>query len=264
MWTFECTPIFSSYSSSPKSIQQLFQTQTNLTGNRTQDHLSSNQSTDKIVATASLGRPTVSRTITFIPRNIKSSRITTSCNNPCLQTQEKLFEKPSWSLSESLTIVTRPAWGIPAAPMLAAVAVIAVAITCSIFHLMSRTTVEWLRTGNKIHWQQFDWFQRECNLSKTQLNVVQLGNEDGGNSFIETGAIHVDNCANRENKPGLIKVNWNPARPKDKNLATCWLTLFFFSMQLMVTGRVAELEPVPKAVIKALKVWMMSKKARQS
>ena len=73
-----------------KSIQQLFQTQTNLTGNRTQDHLSSNQSTDKIVATASLGRPTVSRTITFIPRNIKSSRIV--CNNPCLQTQEKLSE----------------------------------------------------------------------------------------------------------------------------------------------------------------------------
>ena len=37
------------------------------------------------------------------------------------------------------------------------------------------------------------------------------------------------------------------------NLAICWLTPFFSSMQLIVTGRVAELEPVPKAVIKALK-----------
>ena len=38
------------------------------------------------------------------------------------------------------------------------------------------------------------------------------------------------------------------------NLAICWLTPFFSSMQVMVTGNVAELEPVPRAVIKALKV----------
>ena len=38
------------------------------------------------------------------------------------------------------------------------------------------------------------------------------------------------------------------------DLAICWLTLFFSSMQLIVTGRVAELDPVPKAVIRALKV----------
>ena len=88
---------------------------------------------------------------------------------------------------------------------------------------------------------------------------MQLGNKDGGDSFIETSAIHVDHGANRENKPGWIKIRLPSPPPhlpltkkKVLNLAICWLTLFFSSMQVMVTGNVAELEPVPKAVIKAL------------
>ena len=44
-----------------------------------------------------------------------------------------------------------------------------------------------------------------------------------------------------------------PTKRMISNLAICWLTPFFSSMQLIVTGRVAELEPVPKAVIRALK-----------
>ena len=54
----------------------------------------------------------------------------------------------------------------------------------------------------------------------------------------------------------------NRAHVQILDLAICWLTLFFSSMQLIVTGRVAELDPVPKAVIRALKVQMINQRSQ--
>ena len=106
--------------------------------------------------------------------------------------------------------------------------------------------------------------QRFLHLSKVELYAIELGDEDGSHSFVQTGAIHVDHSSNWEHKPGWIQQHLkvsehnykteNRVRIQILDLAICWLTLFFSSMQLIVTGRVAELDPVPKAVIRALKV----------
>lgn len=44
-------------------------------------------------------------------------------------------------------------------------------------------------------------------LAEVQLIVVDLGNEDGGHSLIECGAVHVDGGAHRQHKAGNAPVN---------------------------------------------------------
>ena len=39
------------------------------------------------------------------------------------------------------------------------------------------------------------------NLTCIESNIIVLGNEYGSNSFIQSSAVHVDSCSDRENKP---------------------------------------------------------------
>ena len=79
------------------------------------------QSTDMMMETASLGKPTVSRTMTRVTRPAVFVY--------CISIIDICHEIPPTQGNLLMTRVTRPACGIPAAPMLAAVAVIEMMIT---------------------------------------------------------------------------------------------------------------------------------------
>ena len=82
------------------------------------------QSTDMMMETASLGKPTVSRTMTRVTRPAVFVY--------CISIIDICHEIPPTQGNLLMTMVTRPACGIPAAPMLAAVAVIEMMITWKI------------------------------------------------------------------------------------------------------------------------------------
>ena len=107
--------------------------------------------------------------------------------------------------------------------------------------------------------------RQECEFNG-QLYVVELRNKDCRDSFVEASPVHIDHRSDGEDKPG-----WSSKQSRRNkelrevkirsklflNLAICWLTPFLDSMQWIVTGKVAELEPVPKAVIRALKLRIL-------
>ena len=82
--------------------------------------------------------------------------------------------------------------------------------------------------------------------------------------LIKRGTVHVDGRTNWKNKPVKRDLTW----PWPiviimfsfvyKNLEILLSTLFFSSRALMVTGRVAELEAVPKAVTIAFPMFAMN------
>ena len=83
--------------------------------------------------------------------------------------------------------------------------------------------------------------------------------------LIERSTVHVDGRTNWKNKPVKRDLTW-PLNiviimfnlVSNNNLEILLSTLFFSSRALMVTGRVAELEAVPKAVTIALPMFAMN------
>ena len=141
-----------------------------ISANKSYCHLSRSQSTARMMVMSSGGSPTVSRT---------------------------------------MTMVTNPAWGIPAAPILAAVAVIETAQICP-----------------------------------------------KDSSMLLTWAMKMAATASYSAVPSMLMV----APMGRTNLQIRGSTLFLVSNKLMVTGRVAELDPVPKAVVKAFAMFAMNLK----
>ena len=82
--------------------------------------------------------------------------------------------------------------------------------------------------------------------------------------LIERCTVHVDGRTNWKNKPVKRDLTWPwpimiiMFNFVYKNLDILLSTLFFSSRALMVTGRVAELEAVPKAVTIALPMFAMN------
>ena len=82
--------------------------------------------------------------------------------------------------------------------------------------------------------------------------------------LIERSTVHVDGRTNWKNKPMKRDLTWPwpimiiMFNLVYKNLEILLSTLFFSSRALMVTGRVAELEAVPKAVTIALPMFAMN------
>lgn len=95
----------------------------------------------------------------------------------------------------TITMVTRPAWGMPAAPILAAVAVILVYRKKDIHN------------SNKCHLLIFSFlvfnnFFFHClpdgdDLTKVHFHIVDLSNKDGCQRLIQSSSIHVNGSTNR-------------------------------------------------------------------
>lgn len=84
-------------------------------------------------------------------------------------------------------MVTRPACGIPAAPMLAAVAVM----------LGGRAAGE----GGAEAWDLLGWGLPDGDdLAEVHLHVVDLGDEDGGQGLVQRRPVHVDGGPHRQHE----------------------------------------------------------------
>ena len=106
----------------------------------------------------------------------------------------------------TITMVTRPAWGIPAAPMLAAVAVM-----LQDRETRMRTTEEEAEFTGPLSSCSFssvgDGLPDGDQLSKVQLIVIDLSNKDGRHCLVQRRAVHVDGGAHREDEAGDLSVN---------------------------------------------------------
>lgn len=93
----------------------------------------------------------------------------------------------------TITIVTKPAWGMPAAPILAAVAVI--------LDWMQRQTDQTKPAAVCFYCPHNKNIQPYGDdLTKVHLHVVDLSNEDGCQCFVQSCPIHVDGGTHRQHK----------------------------------------------------------------
>ena len=117
------------------------------------------------------------------------------------------------TVSRTMTRVTRPACGIPAAPILAAVAVIEIMITWKI-EICKKVPQKMAETcqkvpqkiGNICHKVQ-PKIGRHHHLSNRRVHPGHLCDEDCSNCLIEGCAVHVDCCPNGQHKTGDSGVN---------------------------------------------------------
>ena len=136
------------------------------------------------------------------------------------------------TVSRTMTRVTRPACGIPAAPMLAAVAVIEMMITWFGIYVPPKI-------GKTSH------------LSKCWVHPGHLCDEDGSNCLVEGCPVHVDGRPDGQHKAGDSGVDFVALVGKNMREDMCDQRFKTCSKLLIVMGRVAELEAVPKAVARA-------------
>ena len=131
------------------------------------------------------------------------------------------------TVCSTITMVTSPAWGIPAAPMLAAVAVMEMAkmspilaVTPYIWAMKSAATASYRAVPS-------------CNRRRS------VTSEDDDTDYRHLTMLIV-------------------APMGSTNLEILGSTLFFSSRQFMVTGSVAELEAVPQAVVSAANMFLIN------
>lgn len=125
----------------------------------------------------------------------------------------------------TITIVTRPAWGMPAAPILAAVAVI---LDCRvtnthtytgdnawdflcIFFIDKRISLNLYFLFLYIYhdYYLFCYFLPDGDyLTKVHLHIVDLGNENGCQCLIQSCSIHVDSGTDRQHESCDSLVNF--------------------------------------------------------
>lgn len=92
-----------------------------------------------------------------------------------------------------MTMVTRPAWGMPAAPMLAAVAVILDGETYGKPHHSNKGQTN-LFCHPPAHLPDGN------DLTKVHLHVVDLSDEEGRQSLVQSRPVHVNGGSNRQDK----------------------------------------------------------------
>lgn len=93
------------------------------------------------------------------------------------------------TVSNTITNVTRPACGIPAAPMLAAVDVI--------LDQTNDSTIDDVRMLSLLYWLILP---HSDHFAKGQWNAAELGNKNRCDCFIQSRPIHINCGSNRHHK----------------------------------------------------------------
>lgn len=135
----------------------------------------------------------------------------------------------------TITMVTSPAFGTPAAPMLATVAVILwnEHVTKVLFGVLSfpkplSSIISHLPNGN--------------NLASIQIVVVQLSYEYRSNSFIQCSAIHIDSRTNWKDKasdPLVNPVVLFCTSERDRQSGWADVVKIFVIIKSIILGRIA-------------------------
>lgn len=99
------------------------------------------------------------------------------------------------TVSSTITIVTKPACGIPAAPMLAAVAVM---LQQRQQHKTDQRRTQSFSNPPKL--------PDSDKLSKAQIDVADLSDEYGGDCFVQRRSVHVDRGADRHHETSHPRV----------------------------------------------------------
>lgn len=99
----------------------------------------------------------------------------------------------------TITMVTRPAWGIPAAPMLAAVAVML---------LTREPRCQKCKIHNNVWRRGVSLFSPNSDqLAKVQVILVDLSDKDGCHCLVQSCPVHVDGSSHWQHEASDLPVN---------------------------------------------------------